>query len=97
MKSKFNWITFLKRVIKKSPTKIEARRAERKAGNWPTCACGQLCKRLSRESNGMPVDTILFRSGGHFFLAVRNHDWRKALSIFHRIEKRTAKLLKEAK
>lgn len=97
MKAEFNWITFLERAIKKQPSKREHDRIKLKSENWPTCACGQLCKSLPRENDGEPIDIELSDLGLRFSHDVKWGSWSKALRIFHRIENRTAKLLKEAK
>ena len=97
MKSKFNWITFLKRAIKKKPINRDCDLAKRKSGWWTTCACGNLCKKLPRFSDGEPQDGQLSKMGMSFYRAICLHDWDLALSILYRIEKRTAKLLKEKK
>ena len=65
------------------------------ARGWPTCACGQLCKRLNKDANGGPADDKLESLGINFQIAVENGDWERAIRIFHLIEQRTTELLKE--
>lgn len=93
----WNWLTFLKSAVKKEPGEKEWRRAIRLAGNWPTCACGQLCKALPREHGGYPVNYGLYQLGIDFSFKIDKRQWPSALSIFLKIEARTAKLLKAGK
>lgn len=64
------------------------------AREWPTCACGQLCKALPRqELTNAPLDNVLRQLGTEFYIAVCHGRWVTAINIFQEIEKRTAELL----
>lgn len=67
------------------------------AGDWPTCACGQLCRKLPRTPGGRPVDFILGNLGIDFSKAVDCKEWETAEGLFERIEDRTNILLLEEK
>ena len=64
------------------------------AGNWPTCACGNLCKNLPKmtETNE-PKDLKLLKLGILFDHYIRNRSWTEALNTFHEIEQRSTQLL----
>lgn len=42
----FNWLTFLEGAIEKEPDEESFYDAKLRASDWPTCACGELCKEL---------------------------------------------------
>lgn len=48
-------------------TQPVAEELERRAHEWPTCACGQLCKRLPRSEKGVPLDDITYELGVSFY------------------------------
>ena len=64
-----------------------------RASDWPTCACGQLCKKLSSEYDGIPKDNQLRLLGVKFSQYVSSKQWIKALECFNKIEQRSAELL----
>jgi hypothetical protein len=74
-----------------------------KAGDWPTCAVGQLCKELPRYteeegyqySDGEPKDEILAEFGSDFAEAIGDQDPLRAHYFMTKIEKRTITLLKK--
>ncbi len=65
--------------------------------NWPTCACGELCRALPRaktaSGSDAPADMPLQFLGQHFYACVNRALYFKALDIFRRIESRTTFLL----
>ena len=63
------------------------------AGNWPTCACGQLCQALERNELGAPVDETLKTHGIKFAHLVRAKRWTCATHTMNQIEARTTELL----
>lgn len=97
--AKFNWLTTLRRLAKrKTPiTGREHGALKRRSGAWPTCACGQLCRRLPRGILGIgnPTDGELFWLGIGFNAQVKTRQWKEALATFLRIEARTTLLLKQ--
>ena len=91
-----NWLTTLTKLV--SNPKITGDKYNKlldKSGQWPTCACGQLCKKLPREKDGEPKDRVLYRLGMGFVDEIIHKDWKQALKIFKKIERRSALLLKE--
>ena len=70
-----------------------------KSGNWVTCACGQLCKDLPRESDkdNEPKDMDLTTLGVYFHGNILNKDWLNAKITLNDIEKRTQFLLNTQK
>jgi hypothetical protein len=62
------------------------------AANWPSCACGQLCKKLPRVHD-VPKDEKLRELGTEFAGFVEGRKWVQALHCFNQIEGRTAELL----
>lgn len=109
-KKEFNWLTALnerlslvrKGLVSKYPDDTDNALAHR-AGEWPTCACGELCKALPRHSGrgvfakSTPVDATLARYGSDFYFCVRRRQWGWAIKLFLKIEARTTLLLKKAK
>lgn len=91
----FNWLTFLEAAVKQEPSEEESLDAIHLAGNWPTCACGELCKALPRLHCGSPTDAVLIELGNNFIEHVARYNWPLALETFHQIEARTAVLLGE--
>lgn len=63
------------------------------AGDWPTCACGQLCKQLPRDGQGRPMDYDTAKSGVEFMHDVAAANWSRAYARFQTIERRTQQLL----
>lgn len=97
MKEGQNWLEFLDRAIAdpSSVTKEEHEKAKELAGEWPTCACGQLCKSLPRWATGEPSDRYLSNTGLSFMYFVDEGEWASAKEVFLKIEARTAVLLEE--
>ena len=92
----FNWIA----VLSELGNGTECSRNEhdtlcRMAGNWVTCACGQLCIALPRDHAGRPKDHRLASLGTTFFGYVEEKKWCRALDTLLAIEDRTTELLKE--
>jgi hypothetical protein len=92
-KQKWDWFKVLRRAIEHAPdTELQGRMKD-KASDWPTCACGQLCKRLPRHANKEPKDSALGYLGMDFFGAVCRGYYHEAMSLMKSIEARTTKLL----
>lgn len=92
-KTEFNWLHALEAAVKQEPTYAEYVRLEKLSENWPTCACGELCKDLPRTPSQQPTDQELFTLGRKFMYDVMSRRWPDALATFHAIEQRTAALL----
>jgi len=69
---------------------------EHKAGSWVTCACGNQCNIIPRNRDGSPQDKELAELGLEFLSAVTYPyaDYEQALEILHKIEIRSAKIIK---
>lgn len=90
----FNWLAVLKDLAAGAPlSRGEHLDLFVLAREWPTCACGQLCKQLPRDDAGRPLDHKLDRLGSRFFNAVGTKHWEEAIRTFQQIEARTEKLL----
>lgn len=91
----FNWLAILKDLVAGAPIKdYEHQKLVALAFEWPTCACGQLCKALPRTPSGAPVDGVLKNLGAFFAAAIEDGRWEAALGFFYQIEARTDRLLK---
>ena len=96
-KKRFNWRTRLNQIVQsniKNPR--DYARLFKRAGRWPTCACGTLCRALPRDHNKSPLDYDLRKLGFRFSYAISRKNWKAALRTFHQIEARTDQLLKAA-
>lgn len=93
----FDWLTELQELVNGKPySPQEYENLRYRAGMWPTCACGQLCRSLLRtHPEGRPVDDILFTYGRAFYAAIKEMNWNSALHLFNMIETRTQHLLNE--
>ena len=95
--TEFNWYTELNKAIEKEPsigTLIDLRK---RADDWVTCGCGQLCKALPRNLDGKPKDRKLSTFGIYFANYIHTKNWINALKILNKIEARTSQLLNEQK
>ncbi len=94
----FDWLKMLRSIIAGKVTVGPYLSAELRqlAMDWPTCACGQLCKVLPRLEGGAPEDYRLADWGSEFAGAISGHQWQRALELFEKIEKRTTLLLNES-
>ncbi len=93
----FNWNKFLNREY---ISESEWIKAEARAGSWVTCACGNQCSIIPRETNGMPKDKTLSTLGGGdggFYSAIKNRDVESARHLLHMIELRSAFLIEATK
>lgn len=100
----FDWNAFL---AKDQFTEAEMIKALDLAGEWVTCACGNLCAALPRDADGEPLDCELAELGYEFNEAICSmealHSWintkemikwkDKARGILAAIEDRSAILL----
>lgn len=91
---KFNWIHKLKElVINPDITDSEHEDLASLAEDWPTCACGELCKKLPKNLSGIPLDSTLWKLGSLFCSWIALKKWDKAIEVFYEIESRTSYLL----
>jgi len=91
--SKFNWKEWLEAAVRKSPTRMDRYKKSEMAVNWVTCACGNQCDQIPRDTSGMPRDKDLADLGGKFYSAVHSGYYESALGLLELIEKRAAELL----
>lgn len=93
----FNWLTELTKLSHDDGeiSRWEHNELIRMAGNWPTCACGQLCALLPRDHQRAPLDHSLRLWGVKFAEYVQAKKWCLALQTFEKIEDRTKVLLEK--
>jgi len=91
----FDWFDVLERLVKGEELSYSDKYILMdRAGNWPTCACGQLCKALPRNKiTKVPEDATLQMLGVKFAEYVNMRKWVQALHCFNKIEARSAELL----
>ena len=64
------------------------------AEDWPTCACGKLDKRLPRDADGAPCDSMLRYWGGDFADCFTfRFDMTRAAELLVQINRKEAKVL----
>lgn len=63
------------------------------ASDWVTCACGNQCSVLERDSYGIPEDRNLRLWGIEFAQNVEDEAWHLAKRTLKKIEQRSAKLI----
>jgi hypothetical protein len=91
---KFDWFDVIDRLIAgETPSAEDENKIRERAGPWTTCACGQLCQLLPRDSSKSPKDELLRALGGAFAQQMSSRRWREAKTTLIKIEKRTSKLL----
>lgn len=84
----FNWRKALK--AHKYPSLLRL-----KAGDWVTCACGNQCDAIPRDSTGKPIDRTLMELGYRFYQEVGWEHWALALFTLDLIEERSKRILEE--
>lgn len=67
------------------------------SGDWITCACGNQCDVIPRESSGKPKDLILIDLGYEFHNLIKDQNWDDAKEILSQIEERSSFLIAEIK
>ena len=85
----FDWNAFL--ATEQSGTEWGI--AANLASSWVTCACGNQCAALPRDSGGQPKDMVLRRLGMKFMKAIDSAERDKARFVLAEIEARSAVLL----
>lgn len=63
------------------------------SGEWPTCACGNLCAALPRNDIHVPKDNKLCEYGIQFCEKIEDGHWEEAKQILQKIEARSTELL----
>lgn len=71
----------------------------RDSGQWVTCACGNMCEIIPRNTNGVfigsPSDGTLFSLGIEFHAYITKANGPKAKNVLRKIEERSEFLIKE--
>lgn len=94
--SKLNWFKELDLLIAGKPSKYSYTELTSRANSWTTCACGNQCSIIPRNSsNGEPKDSILKRLGYLFNNQVESEQWEDARDTLVNIEHRSAILIEE--
>lgn len=102
-KEPFDWNAFLSKT---SVTWEELLSARERARSWITCACGNQCDIIPRNTHGVPEDSILHTHGAEFSECLdRSYNctteklavlyFPTARAILAVIEKRSAELIAE--
>lgn len=95
-KTPFDWNDFLDRAMKNETSFKERTKAVQLASSWVTCACGNQCDIIDRDSyDGEPMDENLSDLGMMFYHYVEDSEWKEAKKILKKIEKRSAKLIEK--
>lgn len=93
---KFDWYDVLDRLIAgEKPTESDRAAIQQRAGPWTTCACGQMCKLIPRDSAKTPLDQTLKNLGGSFAQLMAAGKYREARNVLDQIERRTSKILQD--
>jgi len=95
METKFDWYKELESAISRKPTTKKRNLMIDKSFDWVTCACGQSCKDIPRDSEGVPNDTLLQALGCEFSEFIQENNYWNAIYTLNRIEIRTSYLLDE--
>lgn len=99
-----DWAKRLKRAIKEDISKAEKEIWENQASCWVTCACGNTCSAIERETShspedvyvtGRPVDKELAHLGYNFSEYIHRGLWNLAWIVLCDIEMRAAEILEE--
>lgn len=69
----FDWLLFLNKPVEEVKQK-DVEHAHRLSGDWPTCACGQLCQLLPRGQGNEPEDDVLYELGIQFNSVMEQYD-----------------------
>lgn len=91
------WLTQQEELIKSGQplSDPEWEGAKTRAKSWVTCACGNQCAVIPRNSEGKPYDTVLTEIGGDsgFFSAIQDHNPTAALHFLSLIEQHSVYLI----
>lgn len=90
--SYFDWNYFLNKTRR---TSAEWTDASQVAGNFVTCACGNQCFKIPRDSEGVPEDEILGELAVEFSFRITGSRRKRALETITKIEKRASEILIE--
>ncbi len=64
---------------------------------WVSCAVGNQCDIIPRDSNGAPKDGILHGLGVEFSIDIDNKNYTGAKEVLEKIETRSAELISKIK
>ena len=92
-KTAFDWNEFLDNPPEYLSTEHE--NASNLAGDWVTCACGNLCNIIPRMDGGRPYDRELESLGKSFFSEINAADFINAKNTLYLIEKRSQQIIFE--
>ena len=73
----------------------EHENASNLAGDWVTCACGNLCDIIPRMGGGRPYDRELERLGIIFHYEIMAGHWENAKNTLYLIERRSQEIIFE--
>lgn len=91
----FDWNDAIDTMLKGNKDgKYNAKLLTDKAGEWTTCACGNLCSVIPRDAFSRPKDDRLADLGMLFYESVDEGSWHEARLILNKIERRSATLIR---
>lgn len=95
-KPSFDWNKFLN---KRKINDVDWDIAQGRAKSWVTCACGNQCDIIPRNSKGIPEDEVLAKLGADdgFYGAIKGRNITEAKNFLILIEIRSSQLIKEIK
>lgn len=67
----------------------------KRARSWVTCAVGNQCASIPRDSDGGPLDPDIFEAGQAFSEHIRYAEWEDAKETLAKIEFIAARLIKD--
>lgn len=91
----FDWDKFLDRALKGEISDKEDHEACILSGSWVTCSVGNQCEIIARDHLGIPRDEDLESYGRIFYGLICEKDYYHARIYLRKIEKRSAKLIRE--
>ena len=68
-----------------------------KGRHWPTCSCGQLCKKLPLDIDGSPKDQEIRNLGLLLINALREKKYEECYKLYRQIAKKVTAILNKPK
>ncbi len=94
-KKSINWNTIIANKLAGKRVRFSQDVLNELAGSWVTCACGNQCDVIDRNSWGEPYDDQLRDLGYNFTSNVEDENWKEAKRNLAAIERRSTVLIRE--
>lgn len=91
----FDWRSVLDTARVHGMEASEHEKIYKLAAGWVTCACGNQCAIIPRNSDGTPFDSLLSSYGMYFANYVLHGEWKDAQETLLSIEHRSKILIAE--